>query len=186
MNREASRPVLGTARSAVARHASSPAQWRRALLALALPVVLLTTAAASDDFDLVTAEDMRAEQSAPVPRAAPGAGDEAARTRSFGAPRIRVLRPDPDVETSGPLRIELSFTPGPGARIVPGSFRMLYGMLKIDLTDRLAGRAQVKESGVIVEGAKVPRGVHRLVMRVTDDQGQSTEQELRIRVGGPP
>jgi len=58
--------------------------------------------------------------------------------------------------------------------------------LKIDLTDRLAGRAQVKESGVIVEGAKVPRGVHRLVMRGTDDQGQSTEQELRIRVGGPP
>jgi len=154
---------------------------------LTLPVVLLTTASASDDFDLVTAEDMRAEQSAPVPRMAPGAGsDEAARTRSFGAPRIRVLRPDPNAETSGPLRIELSFTPGPGARIVPGSFRMLYGMLKIDLTDRLAGRAQVKESGVVVEGAKVPRGVHRLVMRVTDDRGQSAEQELRIRVGGPP
>jgi hypothetical protein len=33
-----------------------------------------------------------------------------------------------------------------------------------------------------VERAQVPDGQHRLILQVADDQGNSTEQELRIRV----
>jgi len=84
---------------------------------------------------------------------------------------------------AAPLRLEVAFTPAPGARIVPSSFRVLYGLLKIDLTDRMRRHATVTETGVVVDGAKVPDGQHRLFLQVADDKGNTAEQELRIRVG---
>ncbi len=100
------------------------------------------------------------------------------------APAIRVV--SPNASGSGvvaPVRIELAFKPAPGARIVPSSFRVLYGLLKIDLTDRLKKHATVNESGVVVEQAQIPDGQHRLLLQVADDQGNTAEQELRLRVG---
>jgi len=101
-----------------------------------------------------------------------------------GAPAIRVLAPSTDGTVHSPLRIELAFEPAPGARIVPESFRVLYGVLKIDLTGRLKRFAAVSERGVVVEQAQVPEGLHRLYLQIADDQGHQGEQELRVRVGG--
>ena len=101
------------------------------------------------------------------------------------ATAIRVVSPT-TVNSGGvaaPVRIELAFKPAPGARIVPSTFRVLYGLLKIDLTDRLRKHATVTESGVVVENAQVPNGQHRLILQVADDQGNTAEQELRMRVG---
>lgn len=98
------------------------------------------------------------------------------------APAIRVLAPNPGGTAHSPLRIELAFEPAPGARIVPESFRVLYGVLKIDLTERLKRFASVSERGVVVEQAQVPEGLHRLFLQVADDQGHQGEQELRVRV----
>ena len=111
------------------------------------------------------------------------------RTRSLpipkpGQPAIRVLTPNALGSTvNAPVRIEVAFKPAPGTRIVPSSFRVLYGLLKIDLTDRLKKHATVTETGVIVDQAQVPEGQHRLILQVADDQGNTAEQELRIRVG---
>lgn len=134
-------------------------------------------------FDLVTAAEAqqaaRAEAEAPTtisPRQVPPPKPP--------APGIRVVAPvAAGTPVAAPLRIELAFTPTPGTRIVPSSFRVLYGLLKIDLTERLRQHATVTENGVVVDRANVPDGQHRLFLQVADDKGNTAEQELRIRVG---
>ncbi|MFY7974661.1 MAG: hypothetical protein ACOVOT_09575, partial [Rubrivivax sp.] len=102
------------------------------------------------------------------------------------APAIQVIAPQAagDTAVPMPLRLEFGFTAAPGARIVPGSFRLLYGMLRIDLTERLRPHATVNERGVLVERALMPPGNHRMWVQVGDDQGNLGEQELRFRIGG--
>ncbi|MCA3241644.1 MAG: hypothetical protein ING89_10130 [Rubrivivax sp.] len=133
-------------------------------------------------FDLITSGE--AQQAAQAERTMP----QPVRTRNLpkpDAPGITVLSPSaPGKPVTAPLRIEVSFQPAAGAKIVPSSFRVLYGLLKIDLTDRLRQHATVTETGVVVDGAKVPDGQHRMFLQVADDKGNTTEQELRFRVGG--
>lgn len=158
----------------------------RGLSALALALVLGMGGARAQGvapFELISAleaqQEARAEADAPPeirPRQAPA-------TRG-PMPAIRVVAPTAQTATvPAPVRIELAFQAAPGTRIVPSSFRVLYGLLKIDLTDRLKKVATVNESGVVVDQAQVPEGQHRLILQVTDDQGNTAEQELRIRVG---
>ena len=155
---------------------------RVAMLSLAL--LLAAADSRADGFELITAAE--ALQAAKAEAAAP---PEEMRTRSLpipkpGQPAIRVVTPNlPGSSVNAPLRIEVAFKPAPGTRIVPSTFRVLYGLMKIDLTDRLKKHATVTESGVVVDQAQVPVGQHRLILQVADDQGNTAEQELRIRVG---
>lgn len=134
-------------------------------------------------FELISATE--AQQEARAEAAAP----EDIRPRVAPVPRsdataIRVVSPSAaGTGVAAPVRIEVAFKPAPGARIVPSTFRVLYGLLKIDLTERLRKHATVSETGVVVEQAQVPDGQHRLILQVADDQGNTAEQELRIRVG---
>ncbi len=162
---------------------------RTATLGLALLLAAATGHAQASDggFDLITPTEARleaqAEASAPPASTAP-------RTRSLVVPKpnqpsIQVVAPTaPGTAVNAPVRIELAFKPAPGTRIVPSTFRVLYGLLKIDLTDRLKKHATVTEEGVVVDRAQVPAGQHRLIMQVADDQGNLAEQELRLRIGG--
>jgi hypothetical protein len=152
-------------------------------LPLMILLLLLAGPGRAEGFDLITGaeaqQEAQAEAAAPpeiTPRAAPGP--------KGSVPAIRVVSPTgPTGPVAAPLRIELAFKPAPGTHIVPSTFRVLYGLLKIDLTDRLRKHATVSESGVVVEHAQVPDGQHRLILQVADDQGNTAEQELRIRVG---
>lgn len=160
---------------------------------LALVILGLARAQAPAAFELITpAEAQReaaaqAEQAARprvVPRSLPVPRDPGARPGQPRRPAIRIVEPrSADAQVPAPLRIEVAFNPAPGTRIVPESFRVLYGLLKIDLTERLRSHAEISESGVVVERAQVPDGQHRLILQVADDRGNLAEQELRIRVG---
>ena len=155
---------------------------RAAFVALAAAATAAAgVAAQAAGFELVTDADIQAERLAA----------DTPRTRSLprpGAPAIRVLTPqqaEPPAAMSPPLRIELAFEPAGASRIVPQSFRMLYGRLKLDLTERLRRHSTISEHGVLVEGAQLPDGMHRLFVQVSDDKGNQAEQELRVRVAGP-
>ena len=140
-------------------------------------------AQAGGAFDLITAAEARQTAKAEL-EAPPEIRPRQAVGPKANAPGIRVISPTASgTAVAAPLRIEVAFTPTPGTRIVPSSFRVLYGLLKIDLTDRLRKHATVTESGVVVDRAVVPDGQHRLILQVADDQGNTAEQELRIRVG---
>jgi hypothetical protein len=134
-------------------------------------------------FELVTAAE--AQQAARAEAEAPGIiSPRQVPPPRPAAPGIRVVAPvAAGTPVAAPLRIEVAFTPVPGTRIVPSSFRVLYGLLKIDLTERLRQHATVTEGGVVVDRANVPDGQHRLYLQVADDKGNTAEQELRIRVG---
>ena len=163
----------------------SKSVWSLAAAGVVLSMLWAGAAQAqtSGAFDLITPAE--AQRTAKAELDAP----PEIRTRQIvvskpNAPVIRVISPTaPGVAVAAPLRIEVAFTPTPGARIVPSSFRVLYGLLKIDLTDRLRRNATDTENGVIVDRAVVPDGQHRLILQVADDQGNTAEQELRIRVG---
>ncbi len=157
---------------------------RAALAVLALGGWLAASPSHAQGFELITPaeaqQEAQAEAKAPAdeisPRLAPGPKDS--------VPAIKVVSPQAaESSVAAPLRIELAFKPAPGTHIVPSTFRVLYGLLKIDLTDRLRKNATVTETGVVVEGAQVPAGQHRLILQVGDDQGNTAEKELRIRVG---
>ena len=162
---------------------------RLALGGLALMAVCSgALAQTAGTFELVTvAEAQRAAQ-------AEAQAQPEVRTRQLvipksntSAPAIRVISPQSQGATvTAPLRLEVAFTPTPGTRIVPASFRVLYGLLKIDLTERLRKHATVTESGLVVDRAVVPDGQHRLIIQVGDDQGNTAEQEIRVRVGTRP
>ncbi len=101
-------------------------------------------------------------------------------------PGIEVLAPAADGRAvRSPLRLQVVFLPPVDARIVPGSFRILYGLLKLDVTERLQPHARLSEGGVVVEQAQVPQGTHRLFVRVADEKGRIAEQAVVIRVGAP-
>lgn len=148
-------------------------------------LALLGSSAAicAEGFELITAEEARqeAQAAAAAPREVRTRGLPAVKA---GQPAIEVVTPTVAGDAvNAPVRIEAAFRPAPGTRIVPSTFRVLYGLLKIDLTDRLKKHATVTERGVVVDQARVPAGQHRLILQVADDQGNTAEQELRLRVG---
>ncbi len=158
--------------------------WRRRAAAAALALMAAAgTAQAQGGFELITAAEARQTAQAEL-EAPPQIRPRQLAPPNPEAPDIRVLAPGvPGALVSAPLRIELTFSPKSGARIVPASFRVLYGLLKIDLTERLRQHATISENGVVVDRAVVPEGPHRLILQVADDRGHVAEQELRFRVG---
>jgi hypothetical protein len=161
---------------------------RTALIALlAVPMWLLqpmpALAADGDSvFELISTQEAQREAAAEA-AATPEMRTRGMRLPREDAPGISAVAAQPAGAASGPVRIEVAFRPAPGTRIVPSSFRVLYGLMKLDLTDRLKKNATVTEKGVVVERAQMPVGQHRLILQVTDDAGNTAEQELRIRVG---
>ena len=107
------------------------------------------------------------------------------RTRAFleDSPDIILVTPVSLLEPlKAPFPIHVSFKAKDGAIVKPESFRVLYGFLKIDITERLASRARIGTEGASVENADIPAGNHRLVLRVSDDRGRQGETELRFSV----
>jgi hypothetical protein len=157
-------------------------------LRIAMTVLALLLAAGhsrAEGFDLITAAEAQQEAKAEA-EAPPEIRPRLAPVPRKDQPAISVVSPTVATGANGvaaPVRIEVAFKAAPGTRIVPSTFRVLYGLLKIDLTDRMRKHATVTESGVVVERAQVPDGQHRLILQVADDQGNTAEQELRIRVG---
>ncbi|MDO9073083.1 MAG: hypothetical protein Q7U73_07440 [Rubrivivax sp.] len=146
---------------------------------------------AATAFDLVTEEE--AQRAAAAATSAGAAAAPQPRSRGVpqppgpgSAPAIEVVTPAGEATVNSPLRLEVRFRPAPGARIVPDSFRLLYGLLKIDLTERLQRQARLSERGVVVEGARMPQGTHRLLLRVADDQGRMAEQAVVFHVARRP
>jgi hypothetical protein len=163
-----------------------PAPRRRDLCLAALCTWAAPLAAQSGlAFQLITpAEAMRE-------REARAKDDSEFRTRSMTRPgastkpglTIRVIAPSTQGPVTAPFRIEVAFDVPAGIKVVPSTFRVQYGVLKLDLTERLRRFATISETGVVVNNAAVPDGLHRLLLSVADDQGNVAEQELRVRVG---
>ncbi len=99
-------------------------------------------------------------------------------------PAIDVLQPElvPESKLKSPLSIAVAFKPQADSRIEVGTFKVLYGALKFDITSRLAQYTQVSAAGFKLDNANIPKGRHRLTLQIPDDKQRLAERELRIEV----
>jgi len=154
---------------------------RRTFLGVIALAVCSVWADEDEGFVLVTPEQFEAEQRA---QAAQMPLPPASRKRGL-FPLIRIVAPQAGATgLCSPLRFDIRFETSLDAHIVPATFRVLYGILKFDLTDTLKSHAHWTQEGIVVPRAMVPPGTHRLLVQIADDHGRVNEQELRLTVAG--
>lgn len=135
-------------------------------------------------FELISAQEV--VQEAEFLRQNPES--RATRTRALAtpnpeAPIIEVVQPQVLNEVRPPFPVELRFIPRVGLQIDPKSLNVRYGMLGIDLTDRIRKGATVTADGLKADKVEIPGGNHRLIVRIADFAGHVGEKEIRIKVG---
>ena len=126
-------------------------------------------------FELVSAQELRASMSAAEPLAlkAPPV---------LGAPQIEVVHPRLDTPIASPTAIQLLFVPSASGPVRPETFKVLYGRLRIDITQRLVNAAKVTAEGISVKEASLPKGSHRLLLSVEDTQGRQGIKSLDLEI----
>jgi hypothetical protein len=157
-------------------------------LARCAAIGILTTswAHAADEFTLVSKDAFEAEQrfeaqSETTPKSLTRSLEPAGTPPA--PPVIRVIAPRMgDQAIVSPIRIELTFETSPDAHVVPDSFRVLYGLLKVDITQKLRPYAKVTDKGLVAEKAALPAGNHRPFLQISDSAGRTSVTQLRFTV----
>lgn len=103
-------------------------------------------------------------------------------------PQIDILKPEPtaDLKVAAPFAIQVQFRGQADAAIVPESFKVLYGALKLDITSRITKYVKVTAEGFTMDDARIPPGKHRLVLQIQDSKQRTVERELRVEVVTKP
>lgn len=149
----------------------------------ALTSTLLVAAlagAAQGGFQLLSPGEYHDELTA---RAAPGA-QFALRAADFNAPTIAVVKPDRSAPIKPPVDIDVRFTAAQGANVNISTLKILYGFLKLDITQRIlkAPGVQVSPGELKASGAQLPPGSHKLLIEVADNLGRIGRQPVEFTV----
>src|SRR5690348_14588031 len=124
---------------------------------------------------LVTGQQLRRENAAPHHQTTPS-------TARSGAPTIRIEEPDTARPIRSPVRIRVSFQAAANARIAVNTFRVRYGFLGLDITNRILAHARPTPSGISEEDADLPRGRHRVTVQIADNLGRVGSQSVDFTV----
>jgi hypothetical protein len=139
-----------------------PTSWLKSpLLAIGLCVLAVNSWA----FELVSAQEMNASLTATEPLVTKAAAVP-------GAPQIEIVLPRLDGPVVSPTAIQLTFVPAASSSVRPETFKVLYGRLRIDITQRLVNAAKITAEGISVKEASLPKGTHRLLLSIEDQQGR--------------
>ncbi len=152
---------------------------------LMLAALIVAGAAASavpqgGGFELLSEQEYHSELSA---RGRPGAA-LVPRAADLNAPSITVVAPDSRAPIQPPVDIDVRFQPAAGATVNVGSLKILYGFLRLDITQRIlqAPGVQVSPSGLTAKGARLPSGSHKLLIEVADNLGRGGSRLLEFTV----
>lgn len=153
---------------------------RRWFWMLLMVAVLPLAAAAEQGFELLSHREYGEELAA---RAQPGA-KFVSKAADFNAPTITVTKPNTQGPVRPPVDIDVAFTPAAGASVNVGSLKILYGFLKLDITQRIlqAPGVQVTAAGLRADGAKLPSGSHKLLIEVADNLGRVGRRTVEFTV----
>jgi len=156
---------------------SSKLPWLVPLAAIALASL---ASAAQGGFELLSMREYQAELSA---RAAPGA-TLVPRQVVLNAPTITVVKPDRSAPIQPPVDIDVRFKAAEGATVNAASLKIMYGFLKLDITQRIlrAPGVTVSPDGLRASGARLPSGSHKLLIEVADNLGRMGQQPLEFTV----
>jgi hypothetical protein len=155
-------------------------RWLTALMSLFIGSMLMGAAQQPKGFELLSVREYQNEQAA---RAAPGA-QLSLRAADFNAPTITVMKPDHSAAIQPPVDIDVRFAPAQGATINISTLKILYGFLKLDITQRIlqAPGVQVSSEGLKASGAQLPTGSHKLFIQVADNLGRTGRQPVEFTV----
>ena len=157
---------------------------RATITLLTMAAVAVAAAGASmaphGGFELLSEQEYRSELTA---RELPGAV-LIPRAADLNAPTITVVRPDSSAAIQPPVDIDVRFKPAAGATVNVASLKIMYGFLKLDITQRIlkAPGVQVSAAGLTAKGASLPSGSHKLLIEVTDNLGRAGRQLLEFTV----
>jgi hypothetical protein len=98
------------------------------------------------------------------------------------APEIIVQYPDSTKTIASPTDIRLVFRAADGSKVLPQTFRVKYGALGFDVTERIISRYRPTSSGLSVERAGLPAGKHLLTLTIQDDAGRVAIKRLSMSV----
>ena len=104
---------------------------------------------------LVSPEEYRREQSGPPQYARAFTYQGASPS---GAPRIDLVYPEIDKQISVPTRVDVRFFSQPPAELDPSSFRVRYGRMQMDITERRLSIATLTKEGLVAKGLALPAG----------------------------
>ena len=98
------------------------------------------------------------------------------------APVIEVLTPKLPASISSPTHIDLKFQAVAPSKVKPESFKALYGTFQIDITKKLLSVAKVTETGVKVQEATLPKGMHKILLTIEDTSGRVGNHTIEFEV----
>ena len=140
---------------------------------LALVACIFSTQAAP--VMLVTQQEMTASNSAP-PKPTPKFVPEK------DAPKIEVTAPNLTAPLTSPMPIQVNFAATSPATVKPETFKVLYGVFQIDVTQRLLSAAKVTAQGMNVQEASLPSGKHKLHLLVEDSLGRKGYRLVEFQI----
>lgn len=150
-------------------------RWGSWLQTPVLTLGLCASAFHAQAFELVSVKEMQASLGAPEPLIAKTATVP-------GAPQIEIVYPRLDNPVVSPTAIQLLFVPAASSVVRPETFKVLYGRLRIDITQRLINAAKVTAAGISVKEASLPKGSHRLLISIEDLQGRQGIKSLDFEI----
>ena len=95
---------------------------------------------------------------------------------------IEVIAPRLNASITSPSSIELLFQPAAPSAVRPETFRVLYGRLRLDITQRLLSATPITAQGITVKEANLPKGSHRLLLSIEDTEGRQGHKVLEFEV----
>ena len=103
--------------------------------------------------------------------------------RLLDSPEIQVNSPSLTQEKlSSPFSIQVRFKAEEGAKIDIESIRILYGWMKIDITDRIKDYATISSEGIFADSAAFPAGKHKITIEVADTQSRVSLRVIKFVV----
>lgn len=121
---------------------------------------------------LITAEEAKTADAVNVPVNTRGV------TR---APGIEQESPEPGQSATSPLSLKIKFQPRNNVPIDLSSVKLVYlKAAPIDLTGRIA--KHVKPTGIVMDQAQIPPGVHSLRVELQDANGRAATAVIKLRV----
>ncbi len=99
-----------------------------------------------------------------------------------GSPEILIVKPELDRVLVSPVSIQFMVIPIDGSSIDWNSFKLSYGSLRFDITDRFLRLAKRTPSGFKLDGFEIPAGDHRLQMSVRDNKSRWGTREFVLHV----
>jgi hypothetical protein len=149
--------------------------WGSWLQTSVLALGLCASACHVQAFELVSVSEMQASLGAAEPLTAKTVAVP-------GAPQIEIVHPRLDTPVVSPTAIQLMFVPAASSVVRPETFKVLYGRLRIDITQRLINTAKVTAEGISVKEASLPKGSHRLLISIEDLQGRQGIKSLDFEI----